>query len=97
MNGTLTNYAKHAALGALIAVLFGAFLGPVAGGVVSAVYWLAKEAGEFSVKHWDAPGRPFADLWPFHSRRTLDDRLDLLSGFVGALAGAAFVAAVAVL
>jgi hypothetical protein len=92
MNGTLANYAKHAALGAVIAILFGAFLGAVAGGVVSAVYWLAKEAGEFSVKHWDAPGRPLADLWPFHSRRNRDDRLDLLSGWIGAFLGAAFVA-----
>jgi hypothetical protein len=97
MNGSFSNYAKHAALGALIALIFGAFFGALSGGVISAVYWLAKEAGEFSVKHWDAPGRPLADLWPFHSRRTRDDRLDLLSGWIGAFLGATFVALVGVM
>jgi hypothetical protein len=95
MNGTWKNYAKHAALGLAIAVVFGFALGPVSGFVVSTVYWMAKEAGEFSVKHWDAPGRPWADLNPFHPLRTTDDRLDLLSGWAGAGVGAAIVALVA--
>jgi hypothetical protein len=94
MNGTWQNYAKHAALGALIAILFGAVLGALSGLAVSAVYWLAKEAGEFSVKHWDAPGRPLADVNPWHPLRTRDDRLDLFSGWAGGVIGAAFVALV---
>lgn len=94
MNGTAMNYLKHAVLGAVIAAAFGFLLGPWSGFAVSAVYWWAKEAGEFSAKHWDAPGRPLADFNPFHPMRTTDDRLDLLSGVVGAAAGAFLVAAI---
>lgn len=93
MNGTLENYVKHAALGALIALVFGLAFGAVSGGIISGVYWWAKEAGEFSVKHWDAPGRPLADLNPWHPLRTPDDRLDLLSGVLGAVVGGVLAAA----
>jgi hypothetical protein len=88
-NGTARNWLLHGALGALIGGGVTLALGPASGALVGAVYWWAKEAGEFSVKHWDAPGRPLADLWPFHPRRTRDDRLDLFSGWAGTAAGVA--------
>lgn len=94
MNGTWKNWAAHAALGIVIAALFGLAFTPTAGFAVSAAYWIAKEAGEFSVKHWDAPGRPWADFNPFDKRRTADDRFDLFSGLFGAAVGAAVLAGV---
>lgn len=92
MNGTWKNWVAHALLGVVIAVMFGFVFTPFAGLAVSAVYWIAKEAGEFSVKHWDAPGRPWADFNPFDVHRTADDQLDLLSGLMGAALGAAIAA-----
>jgi hypothetical protein len=92
MNGTWKNYAKHAGLGVAIALLFGALFGAGAGFWIGLVWFWAKEAGEFSVKHWDAPGRPLADLNPFHELRTPDDRLDLLSGAAGAVIGGVLAA-----
>lgn len=88
-NGTWKNWAQHVGLGAAMGALATIATGPVCGAVVGVVYWWAKEAGEFSVKHWDAKGRPLADFWPFHPRRTRDDRLDLFSGWLGVGIGVA--------
>jgi len=83
MNGTISNYLKHGALAAAIATLCAFFDHPIWGGIVASVYFWAKEIGEKCVK-WDAPGRPWSDMWPLHSRWSMDDRLDLLSALVGA-------------
>ncbi len=88
MNGTIRNWLAHAGLGLLLALIFATLFGTASGGAVfGAVYFIAKEAGEFSAKHWDEPGRPLADFNPLHPLRTRDDRLDWFSGVGGALAG----------
>ena len=80
MNGTISNWLKHAGIAVAIQMIVGVIIGSMALGAVLAVwgYWW-KEAGEYSVKHCDAPNRPWADFNPFDERRTRDDRMDLLA------------------
>lgn len=76
MNGTLTNWLKHAALALIIMTGWGIVFGLPAGAAIASVWFWAKEAGEKS-KDWDAPRRPWSDLNPFDPRWSRDDRLDL--------------------
>ncbi|API60543.1 hypothetical protein BSL82_15670 [Tardibacter chloracetimidivorans] len=85
MNGTMMNWLKHAALAALITVVFGLAFSPVAGWTIALVFFWAKEAGEKS-KDWSAPGRPWSDWNPFSRRWEQDDVLDLASAIFGASA-----------
>ena len=85
MNGTIINYLKHGALAAAITGLCALFGHPIWGAIVATTYFWAKEIGEKCVK-WDAPDRPWSDLWPLHPRWSKDDRLDLLSAIVAAWA-----------
>lgn len=99
MNGTWKNWAAHFCVGAGLAVISGFSLGTVAGGVIAAVWFYAKEAGERS-KEFDvrADGRTIwesrnalTDLAFWGRRWTTDDRLDLASGISGGVAGAYLV------
>ena len=81
---------KHGLLGAAICALAWVLPVMVMPPMLAIVYFWAKEAGEKS-KQWDAPGRPWSDWNPFGARWSMDDRMDLLSGVVGALLAAVAV------
>lgn len=92
MNGTWRNWATHAGIAALIVIGFTLMgLPSVAGALIATAWFWGREAGEFGAKHWNAAGRPWADLNPFHPLRRADDKADLLSAV-----GAAWLVAVVI-
>lgn len=86
MNGTVKNWLLHGLCAIAIQMVCAFATGSLVYGAVVAFwgYWW-KEAGEFSVRHWHAENRPFADFNPFHSLRTHDDRMDLAAVAVAVL------------
>ncbi|API58471.1 hypothetical protein BSL82_03440 [Tardibacter chloracetimidivorans] len=82
LNGSLGNYAAHAALSLALGGVMVFLTGSPLGLLLGSLWFIAKEAGEFSAKHPEAPGRPWADLNPLHALRTKDDKRDWFSGVV---------------
>lgn len=91
-NGKLQNYALHAAQGLVIGALFGWALSPVAGALIAAVRFHAREEGEQNQKIDWRRRSALTDINPFHRNWSADDRADLVSGVIGGLAGALIVA-----
>lgn len=91
-NGKWQNYARHAAQGLVIGAVFGWVLSPVAGALIAAVRFHAREEGEQNQKIDWRLRTPLTDINPFHRNWSFDDRADLVSGVLGGIAGALITA-----